>query len=75
MFWQRNDKGEQTGIGIEFQWAPAFIAAGAWDPENEIPPFQKKFYDAAAKTGMTAVHVPLIAAPSVTNQKLSAKEH
>jgi len=74
MFWQRDDKGAQTGIGIEFQWAPAFLAAGAWDPKAEIPAFQKKFFDAAAATGLTAVHVPMIAAPSVTNQKLSAQE-
>jgi len=74
MFWQRDENGEQTGIGIEFQWAPAFLAAGAWNPKQEIPPIQKRFYDAAAATGLTAVHVPLIAAPSVTNQKLSAEE-
>ncbi|MGI9363992.1 MAG: amidohydrolase [Rhizobiaceae bacterium] len=70
MFWQRDAEGKQTGIGIEFQWATAFRNAGAWDPENEIPAIQEKLYNAAAKTGMTAVHIPLIAMPTVTDLQL-----
>lgn len=70
MFWQRDTEGKQTGIGIEFQWASAFRNAGAWDPENEIPGIQKRLYEAAVKTGLTAVHIPMIAAPTVTDAKL-----
>lgn len=70
MFWQRDAEGKQTGIGIEFQWAPAFRNAGAWDPANEIPAIQERLYNAAAETGMTSVHVPLIAMPTVTDLQL-----
>ncbi|NOE34891.1 MULTISPECIES: amidohydrolase [unclassified Ruegeria] len=70
MFWQRNAEGNQTGIGIEFQWAAAFRNAGAWDPAGEIPDIQKNLYDQAVKTGITAVHVPLMAMPTVTDLSL-----
>ena len=70
MFWQRDAEGNQTGIGIEFQWAAAFRNAGAWDPAGEIPDIQKNLYDQAVKTGITAVHVPLIAMPTVTDLSL-----
>ena len=70
MFWQRDAEGKQTGIGIEFQWAAAFRNAGAWDPVGEIPDIQKTLYDQAVKTGITAVHVPLMAMPTVTDLAL-----
>ncbi len=70
MFWQRDAEGNQTGIGIEFQWAAAFRNAGAWDPAGEIPDIQKNLYDQAVKTGITAVHVPLMAMPTVTDLSL-----
>ncbi len=70
MFWQRDAEGNQTGIGIEFQWAAAFRNAGAWDPEEEIPAIQKDLYDQAVKTGITAVHIPLMAMPTVTDLSL-----
>ncbi len=70
MFWQRDIEGNQTGIGIEFQWAAAFRNAGAWDPAGEIPDIQKNLYDQAVKTGITAVHVPLMAMPTVTDLSL-----
>ncbi|WP_171124805.1 MULTISPECIES: amidohydrolase [unclassified Ruegeria] len=70
MFWQRDAEGNQTGIGIEFQWAAAFRNAGAWDPAGEIPDIQKNLYDQAVKTGITAVHIPLMAMPTVTDLSL-----
>ncbi len=70
MFWQRDANGDQTGIGIEFQWASAFRNAGAWDPAGEIPDIQKNLYEQAVKTGITAVHVPLMAMPTVTDLSL-----
>ncbi|WP_425045718.1 amidohydrolase [Primorskyibacter sp. S87] len=70
MFWQRDAGGKQTGIGIEFQLASAFRSAGAWDPAGEIPDIQKRLYDQAVKTGITAVHVPLLAMPTVTDLSL-----
>lgn len=74
MYWQRDDAGEMTGVGIELQWAPAFQAAGAWNPEEEIPKIQQSIYEEAVKHGMTAVHVPALATPGITNQKLAADE-
>lgn len=70
MFWQRDADGKQTGIGIEFQWASAFRNAGAWDPEGDIPDIQKRLYEQAVATGITAVHVPLMAMPTVTDLSL-----
>ncbi len=74
MFWQRDADGKQTGIGIEFQWATAFRNAGAWDAAASIPDIQKRLYDQAVKTGLTAVHVPLIAMPTVTDLSLSTED-
>ena len=74
MYWQRDDAGELTGVGIELQWAPAFQAAGAWNPKEEIPVIQQQIYAEAVKHGMTAVHVPAIAAPGITNQELAKGE-
>ncbi|MEX0281606.1 MAG: amidohydrolase [Arenibacterium sp.] len=70
MFWQRDAEGNQTGIGIEFQWAAAFRNAGAWDPAGEIPNIQRDLYAQSVKTGITAVHVPLMAMPTVTDLSL-----
>ena len=70
MYWQRDATGLQTGIGIEFQWASAFRNAGAWDPAGEIPDIQKSLYEQSVKTGITAVHVPLMAMPTVTDLSL-----
>ncbi len=70
MFWQRDAEGNQTGIGIEFQWAAAFRNAGAWDPEGEIPDIQRNLYAETVKTGITAVHIPLMAMPTVTDLSL-----
>lgn len=70
MFWQRDSEGNQTGIGIEFQWASAFRNAGAWDPAGEIPDIQRDLYAQSVKTGITAVHVPLLAMPTVTDFSL-----
>lgn len=70
MFWQRDAEGNQTGIGIEFQWASAFRAAGAWNPAAEIPDIQRDLYGQSVKTGITAVHVPLMAMPTVTDLPL-----
>lgn len=74
MYWERDDDGELTGVGIELQWAPAFQEAGAWKPEEEIPRIQRDIYEEAVKHGMTAVHVPAIAAPGITNQELAKGE-
>lgn len=74
MFWQRDADSKQTGIGIEFQWATAFRNAGAWDAAASIPNIQKRLYDQAVKTGLTAVHVPLIAMPTVTDLSLGKED-
>lgn len=74
MYWVRDDDGELSGVGIELQWAPAFQEAGAWKPEEEIPRIQREIYEEAVKHGMTAVHVPAIAAPGITNQELAKGE-
>lgn len=70
MFWQRDADGNQTGIGIEFQWAGAFRNAGAWDAAGAIPDIQKDLYDQSVATGITAVHIPLMAMPTVTDLSL-----
>lgn len=70
MYWQRDAEGEFTGIGIEFQWAPAYRTAGGWNIESDLAGFQQVNYAAAVETGMTAVHVPLIAMPTVTDAEL-----
>ncbi len=72
MYWQRDAEGDLTGVGIEFQWAGAYLKAGAWNPAEDLAQFQQANYAAAAKTGMTTVHVPLIAMPTVTDAELAA---
>lgn len=74
MYWQRDAEGELTGIGIEFQWAGAYLNAGAWNPSEDLAQFQQVNYAAAVETGMTTVHVPLIAMPTVTNAELVKKD-
>lgn len=67
IYWQRDEAGKLTGIGIEFQWLPALNAAGGWNPAEDIPAIQENFYNIAASVGMTAVHVAGLATPMVTN--------
>ncbi|TCL01256.1 hypothetical protein BXY66_2568 [Shimia isoporae] len=74
MYWQRDADGNQTGIGIEFQWAGAYLKAGAWNPSEDLAQFQQANYAAAVATGMTTVHVPLIAMPTVTDAELAAAD-
>lgn len=74
MYWQRDNEGELTGIGIEFQWAGAYLNAGAWNPTEDLAQFQQVNYAAAVETGMTTVHVPLIAMPTVTDAELVKKD-
>ncbi|SLN19842.1 N-substituted formamide deformylase precursor [Falsiruegeria litorea R37] len=70
MYWQRTDAGDLSGVGIEFQWASAYQKAGAWNPAEDIAQFQQVNYGEAVKLGMTSVHIPMMAMPTVTDAEL-----
>lgn len=67
IYWQRDDKGELTGISIEFAWFEAYIAAGAWQPKEMIAESHQEYMAYMVGTGMTTFHAPAIVTPNATN--------
>ena len=68
-YWVRDAQGNPTGVGVEVCWFPAYVEAGAWDPDRLITKSQKMLYDRAAETGITTYVNQGIVTPNISNQE------
>lgn len=63
--WVRNAEGDPTGVGVETQWLGAFLAMGAWDPENMMRDSTRRMFALAASNGTTALQDAGILTPNL----------
>ncbi len=73
-YWERDEGGNPTGLGLEFQWLPTYIQSGAWDPETGFPNSIELMMGTASKNGTTTVQVTGIVAPTFTNWELQKRD-
>ena len=67
IFWMRDDDGNPTGVGIEFQWTETFIAQGGWQPETMIPASVAQLHGSAIRGGMTTFTTPGPGSPTLSS--------
>ncbi len=66
-YWRRDAEGNPEGVAIEASWLQAYIDIGAWKPEIMMSESQHYLYQKAAESGLTAVIVPGLITPNLTN--------
>ncbi len=74
MYWERDADGNPTGLGLEFQWLPTYIASGAWQPETGFPQSIETMMGVAVKNGTTTVQVTGVVSPQFTNWEGQKKD-
>ena len=65
MYWERNDAGNITGLGIEVIYFDAYIKMGAWQPETMVPQSIDMLQGYLATKGVTTAMVPGLVTPAV----------
>ncbi len=65
MFWERDDKGNITGLGIEVIFFEAYIDMGAWQPDTMVPASIDQLQGFLVKQGVTTAMVPGLVTPAV----------
>lgn len=66
-YWVRDDDGNPTGVGIEFQWLDVYMGLGLWKPETMIRESILKLMGTAATYGTTALLSPGMLTPNLTS--------
>lgn len=72
IYWVRDEEGNPTGTAVEGQWMEAYVAIGAWDPEQIITETIDQLHSLAASNGTTTYLNPGIVTPNMkdTNGKM-----
>lgn len=66
-FWVRDDEGRPTGVAVEAEWMPTFIAAGAWEPRRMLRESTEQLFALAAGFGTTMVQDTGLVTPNLTD--------
>ncbi len=66
-FWVRDETGQPTGVAVELEWMPPFIAAGAWQPEQMMRASTRQLFALAASHGVTAFQDTGLITPTALN--------
>ena len=74
IYWERDAKGNPTGLGLEFQWLPTYVQSGAWQPERGFRESIDTMMGVAAKNGTTSVQVTGVVSPVFTNWEGQKKD-
>lgn len=75
MFWERDDEGNITGLGIEVIFFEAYIKMGAWNPEKMVPESVDYLQGYLTSQGVTTAMVPGLVTPGVAvNSELAMKD-
>jgi len=74
IYWVRDDEGTPTGTGVEGQWMEAYVAIGAWEPEQVINETIDRLHGIASSNGTTTYLNPGIVTPNMkdTNGKMQS---
>jgi len=75
IYWMRDDGGNPTGVGIEFQWTATFIAQGGWQPDTMIPNSVAQLHATAIKGGMTTFTTPGPGTPTISDDAASLVDY
>ncbi|MGI9329296.1 MAG: amidohydrolase [Gammaproteobacteria bacterium] len=65
MYWERDEQGSITGLGIEVVFFEGFIKMGAWQPETMVPESINELQGFLTKQGVTTAMVPGLVTPGV----------
>ena len=63
MYWERDESGDITGLGIEVIFFGAYIEMGAWQPETMVPESINYLQGFLAEKGVTTAMVPGLVTP------------
>ncbi len=74
-FWDRDENGKILGVGIELAWMPAYVNAGAWEPDVLIAQSQERLYQVSAENGLTAYINQGLVTPNVKDLDLYQKDY
>ena len=75
IYWMRDEAGDPTGVGIEFQWTQTFIEQGGWQPETMIPESIAQLHGTAVQGGMTTYATPGPGTPNIANDAASLEDY
>ncbi len=65
IFWERDDNGDITGLGIEGIFFEAYVKLGAWQPQKMVPESIEELQGFLASQGVTTSMVPGLITPGV----------
>lgn len=74
MYWDRDENGDITGLGIEVVFFQAYVDMGAWQPETMVPDSIDQLQGYLATQGVTTAMVPGIVSPGVAISTESMKQ-
>lgn len=74
IYWERDDDGNPTGLGIETIFFKAYVDMGAWDPETIVPQSADFLQDFLAGKGVTTAMVPGLVTPGLSISTETALE-
>lgn len=73
-FWVRDGEGNPTGVAVEAEWMPTFIAAGAWEPLRMLRESTEQLFTLAAGFGTTTVQDAGLITPNLTDPEGAKKD-
>lgn len=73
-FWVRDSEGHPTGVAVELEWMPTFIAAGAWEPLRMLRESTEQLFALAAAFGTTTVQDTGLVTPNLTKPDGAKKD-
>lgn len=74
IYWERDNDGNPTGLGIETIFFKAYVDMGAWDPETIVPQSADFLQDFLASKGVTTAMVPGLVTPGLSISTENAME-
>lgn len=74
IYWERDEDGNPTGLGIETIFFKAYVDMGAWDPETIVPQSADFLQDYLAGKGVTTAMVPGLVTPGLSISTQNAME-
>ena len=75
IYWERDENGRATGLGVEGQWAKGYVDIGAWNPKTMIPEASDYLQGYLVTQGVTtAVATGIMTPPVIINAEMVLDE-
>lgn len=75
IYWDEDENGKRTGLGIEGQWAQTYVDMGAWIPEVRIPEASEYLQGYLATKGVTTgITAGIMTPPAIISGEAVLKE-